>query len=68
MEHPLQLRPFSDVRLLEDGACGGLRGVGMVGDELLGFGAEGKVCEDDVAAAGEEGAGEVVVYALQQRS
>ena len=40
----------------------------MVGDELLGFGAEGKVCEDDVAAAGEEGAGEVVVYALQQRS
>lgn len=62
-EHSLQLRPFSDVGLLENGAGGG-GGGGMGGDESAGFGAEGEVGEEDVAVAGEEGAGEVVVYAL----
>ena len=65
MEHSLQLMPFSDIGLLEDGAGRRLRGVGVVGDELLGFGAEGEVCEKDVATVGEEGAGEVVVDALK---
>jgi len=65
-EHSLQLVPFSDVGLLEDGACGGGgRGRGGVGgDEGAGFGAEGEVGEEDVAVAGKEGVGEVVVYTL----
>ena len=41
VEHALQLRPVSDVGPLEDGFGGGLRGVGVGGDELLGFGPEG---------------------------
>jgi len=64
-EHALQLVPFSDVGLLEDGACGGRGGGGVGGEEGVGFGAEGEVGEEDVAVVGEEGAGEVVVYTLR---
>lgn len=47
---------------MEVGRGGGRGGVG--GYEVLGFGAEGEVCEEDVAAFGEEEGGEGVVYAL----
>lgn len=49
MEHALQLLPVSNVGLLEDGFSGGLRTVGVAGYELLGFGAQGQVREEDVA-------------------
>ena len=58
MEHALQLLPVSDVGPLEDGFSGGLRVVGVAGDELLGFGAKGQVGEEDVAFLAEEGARE----------
>lgn len=64
-EHALQLVPFADVGLLEDGAGGGAGWGGVGGEEGVGFGAEGEVGEEDVAVVGEEGAGEVVVYALR---
>lgn len=41
---------------MEDGFGGGLRGIGVAGDELLGFGAEGQVREEDVTFLVEEGA------------
>lgn len=47
---------------VEVGRGGGRGGVG--GYEVLGFGAEGEVCEEDVAAFGEEEGGEGVIYAL----
>ena len=53
--------PFSDVCVLEDGSSRGLRGARMVGDDFLGFGAEGEVGEDDVAAFTQEGFGECEV-------
>lgn len=46
--------PVSDVRLLEDRFSGGLRTVGMTGHQLLSFGAEGQVGDEDVALFGEE--------------
>ena len=55
-EHALQMLPVADVGPLEDGFGGG--GAGVVGDEVLGFGPEGEVGEEDVAVFGEEGAGE----------
>ena len=58
VEHALQLLPVPDVGLLEDGFSAGLRTVGVAGDELLGFGAEGQVREEDVAFLVEEGARE----------
>ena len=58
MKHALQLLPVSNVGLLEDGFSGGLRMIGVAGDELLGFGAEGQVGEEDVAFPVEEGARE----------
>ena len=44
--------------MLKDGSSGGTRGAAMVGDEFLGFRAEGKVGEDNIAAFAEEGLGE----------
>jgi len=64
-EDALQLVPFADVGFLEDGAGGGAGWGGVGGEEGVGFGAEGEVGEEDVAVLGEEGAGEVVVYALR---
>ena len=52
IEHGLKGGPVCDVCFLEDGV------LGVGGDEGLGFGAEGEVCEDDVGAVGEEEAGE----------
>lgn len=48
--------------MLEEGAWTGV-GVSVLGDEGLGFGAEVEVCEEDVAAVGEEEGGEGEVYA-----
>lgn len=41
VKHALQMLPVSDVCLLEDCFGGGLRVVGMVGHEFLGFGSKG---------------------------
>ena len=38
----------------------------VFGDELLGFGPEREVCQDDVAAVGEEAGCEVVIYAFSK--
>ena len=58
MEHALQLLPVSNVGPLEDGFSGGLRMIGVAGDELLGLGAKGQVGEEDVAFLVEESARE----------
>ena len=46
------------------GGGGGGGGWGVSREEVLGFGAEGEVGEEDVAAFGQEEGGEGVVYAL----
>jgi len=57
-EHSFQMPPIPHIGVLVYGAGAGFRGGSVVGDELFGFGAEGQVCEEDVAAVGEEEFGE----------
>lgn len=59
-EHTLQLGPGGYVGGLEDGAW---RAGGVLREQVLGFWAQGQVCEEHVAAFGEEEFGEAVVYA-----
>ena len=46
--------PVSDVCVLEEGSSRGLGEACMVGDDFLGFGAEGEVGEDDIATFAEK--------------
>ena len=63
MEHALELLPIGDICFLKDCLGGGLGGAGMAGYKLLGFGAKGKVSEDDITAFAEEEVSKREVYA-----
>lgn len=63
MEHALEMVPVGDIGLLENGFGGGLGAGGVVGDQLLGFGAKLQVGEDNIAAFTQESACECEVDA-----
>ena len=50
MEHTLQVLPVGDIGLLENGLCRGLGATGVIGDQLLSFGAKLQVSKDNVAS------------------
>lgn len=63
MEHALEMLPVRDIGLLEYGFGRGLGAIGVVGDQLLSFGAKLQVGEDDVAALTQESSSECEVDA-----
>jgi hypothetical protein len=64
VEGVLELCPGCHVAFFEDGSSTSAGGAGRGGgvDEVLGFGPEGQVGDENVAAFGDEGFGEAEVY------
>ena len=58
VEHALEMLPFGDVRVLEDGFGVRLGAAGMVRNQLFGLGPELQISQNDIAAFTKEGIGE----------